>query len=378
MDIKNITIAVLSLMLFGVFIASNMPEKKELVVNNSPEIQDVLSTEEYPLLQNQEVAISRGDIWKSENFDTDHMTEEEMVALFESLWGPSEEDDFNEDVFFNDLDENTFPDEAVKQDSLQEEGGNNQKERSEKTTRTPVLTASILHLENATINSQKKENIAKPLKRSEAGKEKKHTADQEELSFPPLEVRTTTGIQPETLLPQQKEELVSPESNTLHLLPDDFKDQLQETHPPDIVPAQVSDAKQPPPQKDIQKPLMSQERSQESGSPESKEDEALFQYKNGTYRGYGAYKSGNHGEQIGVEIVISNDIVESFHIILSGSTQKEKELQKQFETDIISYVLNQYLLNIPRFTALDSDSAVPLGFYRAIESVRAQAKNELF
>lgn len=337
---QNTVLAAVSIGLFMALILTNLDNGKEYQNTNIPSSEESgidptgdslptfaesdIRTDSQTSKEDSSKMAMEQDEWWNDQGSTERLTEEEMVEMLESLWGPddiadgeeileqeagdSEEDE--EDIFMNDEDAADI----ILEDSEQE---------TSKKTITRSMKASILTLDTNISDTTNQTNKAKLITRG--GNE-----------------------EPTVIKPQDPENLVK----------DDF------ASAPESIPEQKT--KQQP-----QPAVIESNTKPRPAIPETLEYST--KYVDGSYSATGKYNKDDASHSFVITFVIKNDRVESFSMSSKTSHEKEKEIQNVFYNDVYPYIIGESLANIPRFSSLGRSSQVPSAFHSALTFVRSQA-----
>jgi hypothetical protein len=335
---QNTVLAAVSIGLFLALVFTNIGgDENEQNSSNTKRIQDsppvIVEDTRYSVDPQSnsgsptEMAMEQEEWWDNTASSTDRLTEEEMVEMLESLWGPSDlpSPDNNEDVLnAEDIeDEEDFFNTEEPDIMLQDEP---------KTTNDSnfgrSLTASILTLDVDTDNVDRNTNKAQAITRG--------GDDTPEVNIP---------------------------DNSKNLTADDFS------------PPQSAEVQQKPAEKissPPKPPVIETTQKPRPAIPETTEISDT-RYRDGQYSAVGKYTKNGKSHSFSVALSVINDRVESFSLSPNSSDEDENDIQNVFYNDVSPYIIGEFLANIPQFSSLGGGSQVPVAFHSAISSIRSQA-----
>lgn len=96
-------------------------------------------------------------------------------------------------------------------------------------------------------------------------------------------------------------------------------------------------------------------------------------YKNGTYSATGFYMSPGGGDQLGVTLTITNDIVTDAIVTQAAGDNTSVKYQEKFITGYKQYVIGQKIDSL-KLGKVSGASLTPIGFNDALAQIKTKAK----
>ncbi len=106
----------------------------------------------------------------------------------------------------------------------------------------------------------------------------------------------------------------------------------------------------------------------------SKNNPEPLSYKNGTYDAMGSYTSPAGTEEIGLKLVLENDIVQNVEVFPKAEESVSLTYQNKFRKDIVNQVKGTKLDEV-KIGKLNGSSLTPKGFNAALNDIKTQAKS---
>lgn len=97
-------------------------------------------------------------------------------------------------------------------------------------------------------------------------------------------------------------------------------------------------------------------------------------YKDGTYSNVGSYQSPGGTDQIGVTLVIKDEIVTAVTISEKAGDATSKIYQEKFIAGVSAMVVGKPLASIGNLGAVNGASLTPIGFNSAVAAIQTLAK----
>lgn len=107
--------------------------------------------------------------------------------------------------------------------------------------------------------------------------------------------------------------------------------------------------------------------------PASPPTAIIRKYKNGMYSATGNYTSPAQKEEVGVELVIKDDVITSAKFTEHPSNPTTATMQKKFKDGFETFVVGKNVDEI-NLTVVNGSSLTPKGFMDALNKIKTEAK----